>query len=81
METSSSLPELSLFFDFEKKFISGAGIKPMRTEWRIVGPDEGLGGTIDFVGLKPDGTYILIDWKSTKGMSEKMTNAFDKKAL
>jgi hypothetical protein len=71
---------MKLFMDFEKTFIQGANIKPTRTEWRIAAEEEGIGGTVDFVGAKPDGTFVIMDWKTTKGLAGKMSNAYGRKA-
>lgn len=62
---------------FEDKFLTSQNVIPYRTEWKIVGEDEGVGGTVDFVGKKSDGTFMLIDWKTTANLGTKFTNNFD----
>ncbi len=79
-ETSPKLKEMSMFLEFERAHIAGREIRPIRTEWRIAAKDELIGGTVDFVGQKKDGTFVLMDWKSTKDMRNKMTNNFGIKA-
>ena len=37
-----------------------------RTEWAIVDPDLLLAGTIDALFRRPDGKFVLVDWKRCK---------------
>ena len=39
-----------------------------RTEWVILGEEEDLAGSIDFVAKDSDGTFLLVDWKRTSGL-------------
>ena len=43
-----------------------AGLTAYRTEWMILGKDEWLAGSIDFVAQGQHGELILIDWKRSK---------------
>ena len=79
-EMSPKLKEMSMFLEFERIHIIGREIRPIRTEWRIAAKDELIGGTVDFVGQKKDGTFVLMDWKSTKDLKSKMTNSYGIKA-
>jgi hypothetical protein len=80
MDVSPSLPEMEKFLKFEAKMLHARQIKPYRTEWKIAAENENLGGTVDYVGKKTDGTYVLIDWKSTTGLGKKFSNDFEKVA-
>lgn len=80
-ETSASLKELNMFRAFEKTFINDEGVRPIRTEWKLAAEKERIGGTVDFVGLKKDGTYIIIDWKTTKDLQFKLKNSYNQKAM
>ena len=42
--------------------------KAWRTEWLIFAEEEQIAGSIDFVGRRDDGTFILVDWKRTAGL-------------
>lgn len=67
-------------YEFEKNILTRTGVTPYRTEWKIIGDKENIGGTVDFVGKKADGSFVLIDWKTTAKLKEKFTNAFGKTA-
>ena len=79
-ETSASLKELKLFHAFEKQVLIDEGVRPIRTEWKLAAEKEKIGGTVDFVGLKKDGTYLIADWKTTKDLRNKLKNNFNQKA-
>ena len=76
-----NLPEMEQFLKFKEEIIEKNNITPYRTEWRIAAPDLSLAGSIDFVGLLPDGTYVLMDWKRSKDLHFKLQNGYNKKAL
>ena len=57
-----SFPDLTYFLKFKEEHIDGI-IEPYRTEWKVAAPDLSLGGTIDFIGKSPDGSFVMIDWK------------------
>jgi ATP-dependent exoDNAse (exonuclease V) beta subunit len=78
---SKNLPEMSQFYNFEKLWITDQQVTPLRTEWKIAAPEWNLGGTIDFVGKKSDGTYVIMDWKRSLKLESNLTNSFSQKAL
>lgn len=80
LEPSPTLPEMQMFYEFENNFILARDIIPYRTEWRIAAPDVGLAGSVDFVGKLPDGTFCIMDWKSTKKSEEELLASYGKKA-
>jgi hypothetical protein len=75
-----TIPEFQQFLKFHADVIQARGIRPYRTEWRIAAPDLSLGGSVDFVGRKGDGTYILMDWKRSKNLPVKMHKSFGRYA-
>mmetsp|Transcript_4596 Transcript_4596/g.7783 ORF Transcript_4596/g.7783 Transcript_4596/m.7783 type:complete len:326 (-) Transcript_4596:1371-2348(-) len=81
MKPSEKLPEMSQFYEFEKLWIQNYDIAPLRTEWQIALPERSLGGTVDFVGQKADGSYVIMDWKRSLKLEKNLTNLFNKKAL
>lgn len=80
LEIANDIPEMSQFLAFNEDEINSKGIKPFRTEWRIVAPDLNLAGSVDFVGQMPDGTYCIMDWKRAKNLAGQLTNGYNKKA-
>jgi hypothetical protein len=71
-----TFPEMSQFMKFYKKHIIDKGIQPYRSEWRIAAPDFSLAGSVDFVGLNPDGTYTIADWKRAKDLENNLKTNF-----
>ncbi len=47
---------------------------------RIAAPEEQLAGCVDFVGKLPDGTFTIMDWKTSKALRERLTDNYGKKA-
>jgi hypothetical protein len=57
-----------------------AGLSAYRTEWEIFGEEENLAGSIDFVAKnEEDGSLVLMDWKRSKQLREKFSDAYHKK--
>lgn len=81
LKPSEKLAEMSQFYNFEKAWILDQHVTPLRTEWKVAVPEWNLAGTIDFVGQKVDGTYVIMDWKRSLKLEENLTNKFNKKAL
>ena len=54
-------------------------IVPYRTEWCVYHEEYKISGSIDFVGINPDGTLSFLDWKRSKKI-EKYSN-FNKKSI
>lgn len=65
--------EVKQFLTFYEKHIYGEKIIPFRTEWVIGDSSLSLGGSIDFVGVREDGTFILMDWKRSERLYEKIS--------
>lgn len=59
-------PEMPKFLQFREEILDAAGVVPWRTEWRVCDPAVSVGGSIDFVGRLPDGSYCIVDWKRSK---------------
>ena len=77
---SDKLSEMKQFYEFEKVWIAGQGVTPFRTEWRIASPELRLGGTVDFIGQKSDGSFVIIDWKRSLKLESNLTNNYGKTA-
>lgn len=78
LEASPDVPEMEKYYLFEEQVMMPLEITPFRTEWRIAATKEGIAGTVDFVGRCPDGTFCIMDWKTTKGLANKFSNKFSK---
>jgi len=57
------------FKQFCTEILDTQKIKTYRTEWTVVDPENSLSGTVDFVGQKEDGTFLIIDWKRTNDVN------------
>lgn len=68
------------FFQFKEDMIDSQGIESYRTEWRIAAPELGIAGSVDFVGRKDDGTFTLIDWKTSRNLKSSLINSYNQKA-
>lgn len=68
--------EMTAFFKYTREIlIEQLGVEPYRTEWEIFAEGENVAGSIDFVGRKrSDGKLVLVDWKRTKELEDKMTS-------
>lgn len=64
------MPELNQFNKFYNDLLVKNNIIPIRTEWRIVAPDLGIAGSIDFIGRDvARNAYVLVDWKRSKDLA------------
>lgn len=61
-----SSKEFSLFLDFYNKEIIARGLKFAQAEYSIVLKDTNIAGTVDSLFIKPNGEYVMIDWKRSK---------------
>lgn len=78
LEITAAIPEFKQYLQFYHDNILAAKIRPYRTEWRIAAPDLGLGGSVDFVGQREDGSFVLMDWKRSKNLPFSMYKAYGK---
>lgn len=69
-------PEFQQFQQFHKNIICRNNIQPYRTEWRIAVPSLGIGGSIDFIGKLPDGSFVIMDWKRSKTLPGSLDSGF-----
>lgn len=81
VEVTTVIPEFEQFLQFKKEVMESRGVTPYRTEWRVAAPDLSLGGSVDFVGRKADGSYVLMDWKRSKNLTKNMYSSYGKKCL
>jgi len=80
LDVVEALPELNQFYAFMQNVIQKRDITPMRTEWKIVASDIGLAGSVDFVGKRANGAYVIIDWKRSKDLENNLESSFGKRA-
>lgn len=71
-------PEIQQFVNFNSAMIEDRDITPHRTEWRVFDPVRRIAGTIDFVGRRANGNYVIIDWKRAKDLQTKLANIYRK---
>jgi hypothetical protein len=57
--------ELRNGLTFLRDHLAPRGVKVFRTEWEIHADTEAFAGSVDFVGIFPDGSLIIADWKRT----------------
>jgi ATP-dependent exoDNAse (exonuclease V) beta subunit len=77
---SKSVIEMKQLYQFETDVLTRKKIEPFRTEWRIAAPEFMLAGTVDFVGKKPDGSYVLVDWKRSLKLPKNIFSSYGKAA-
>ena len=80
LQPSQECPEMEYFHRFNSEVMEAEKIEPYRTEWRICAPEYDLAGSVDFVGKRPDGTYVIMDWKRSKNLASSLENSFGKRA-
>jgi len=69
-ELYEDMPELNQFNSFFDDLLVKNNIIPFRTEWRIVAPDLGIAGSIDFIGHDvARNSFVLVDWKRSKDLA------------
>lgn len=47
-----------------------------RTEWAIFDRDKRIAGMIDYLGIRDDGSYVIMDWKRAENISDCCFNRF-----
>jgi len=77
---AEDLPEFKQFRAFVEEQITSQGIEPYRTEWRIGSAEEGVCGTVDFIGKLPDGTFMLCDWKRIQNVNDSLSHLYGNRA-
>jgi PD-(D/E)XK nuclease superfamily len=50
--------------------------EPYRTEWAIFDNEIRLSGKVDYVGIKPNGKLVIIDWKRVLDIGDSSFGAF-----
>lgn len=72
-------PEVKIGLAFVEKQLAPNQIKAYRTEWEIYATEEDVAGSVDFVGVLPNGDLVIVDWKRSPTLQEKLTDKFNKK--
>ena len=70
-------PELQEMFKFAR--IEMKDVEAYGTEVEIYAPDEDVAGSIDFVGKRSDGTFVIYDWKRSEKLATTCRSMFNKK--
>ena len=71
--------EMKTFFVYMRDILLPMNVKSFRTEWEIFSEEENIAGSIDFIGIKPNGHLVLVDWKRTKELENSSTSKFGTK--
>ena len=66
----SNSHEVLLFLRFLQNDMQGR--TAFRTEWMIFATEENIAGSIDFVAKARDGSLVLIDWKRSRNLRNKL---------
>ena len=61
-----TVPEMILFKRYLVDYLCPKRVRVYRTEWEVWLAELNLAGSIDYVGMKPNGHLVLVDWKRTK---------------
>lgn len=67
-----SNPEFKAFSVYVEKVLAPMGVKVWRTEFELCAPEEDLAGSVDFIGIKPNGHLFVADWKRTRDLRAHM---------
>lgn len=70
--------EMRTFMAYLEQTLVPLNVRTFRTEWEIYGEEENIAGSIDFVGIKPNGHLVIVDWKRTKNLEGCMVQQFNK---
>jgi len=61
-------PEFQLFRNFHEEQILKRGLSFFDAEKIVTIPQYGIAGTVDALFRKPDGTFVMVDWKRSKNL-------------
>lgn len=76
-----SLTEFKYFLEFEKEKIIPKGLIFVEAEKKIFMPEYNVAGTVDCLFKRPDGRYVMVDWKRSKKLIVKGTEQPDKRGF
>lgn len=67
-ECEKGFKEFALFEQFHKEQILRRGLRFHAAEMQIAMPEYNIAGTVDALFVKPNGEYVMIDWKRSKNL-------------
>lgn len=76
-EPVRNCPELRNGLTFLWEQLRPHGVKCFRTEWELHCGAEEMAGSADWIGIFPDGSLIIVDWKRT--VNHEVHSAWNKK--
>ena len=71
-------PEVAVGLAFVREQLAPLGVRAFRTEWEIYADEEDVAGSLDFIGTRPDGALVIVDWKRSPKLQEHMRGHFRK---
>ena len=71
-------PEVIVGLDFVREHLLPQGVVAYNTEKEIYLTDEDCAGSIDYIGIKPNGHLIIVDWKRSPKLQEDMHSKYGK---
>lgn len=71
-------PEVQIGLDFVRDQLAANGIRAYRTEWEICAEAESIAGSVDFVGILPDDTLVIVDWKRSPKLESNIRGQYGK---
>lgn len=75
-EHDEDFKEFDLFKNFYKEQIERRGLKFFDAEKQIIYPQFNIAGTVDALFQKPNGDFVMVDWKRSKNL---IVNGYPKK--
>jgi hypothetical protein len=72
-------PEAQVGLGFVRDQLAANGIRAYRTEWEICAEAESVAGSVDFVGVLPDDTLVIVDWKRSPKLQSNMLGQYGKR--
>ena len=75
------LKEFKYFLEFEKEKINPKGLVFAEAEKKIFMHESKVAGTVDCLFKRPDGRYVMVDWKRSKKLIVKGTEQPDKRGF
>lgn len=72
-------PELLMALKFMREVLVPNEIVSYGTEIEVYGEREDLAGSVDFVGKKSDGTFVIADWKRSSKLAANVHSNYRKR--
>ena len=69
-------PEVHVGKRFLEEVVAPLGLTIFRTEWEIFYEEAHFAGSVDAIFQKPDGTLVIVDWKRSEKLPDKMSSKY-----